>query len=169
MPPHPRLNPSGVCGAASATVLPQRRPVHRGKSRKFCASLPPRTGINGSTVIVVPPGVQDQELPIAAKKARVNQANKLTEPQPQGVLSSFCDIRCQSLAYDRMRPAMSAFGTKRTSTFAQQCLLLGVRRTSRVQSVMSAFDPQETSATKIADAQPLTRRGERRATSRQHN
>src|SRR5262249_42886235 len=54
MPPHLRRNPSGVCGAASATVSPRPRPVHRGKSRKFCASRPPRTEINGSTVLAVP-------------------------------------------------------------------------------------------------------------------
>ena len=30
-------------------------------------------------------GVQDQELPIAAKWAGVNQADKLAAPQPQGV------------------------------------------------------------------------------------
>src|SRR6516162_8307673 len=54
MPPHLRRNPSGVCGVASATVSPRRRPVHRGKLRRFCASRPPRTGINGSTVPAVP-------------------------------------------------------------------------------------------------------------------
>src|SRR3974390_14295 len=64
MPPHGPRNQSGVCGAASATVLPRRRPVHRGISRKFCASSanlfafvsrPPRAGINGSTVLAVRP------------------------------------------------------------------------------------------------------------------
>ena len=52
--------------------------------------------------------LRNEHWPIAAKWAGVNQADKLAAPQLQGVLSSFCDI-------DRMRPAMSAFGTKRTS------------------------------------------------------
>ncbi|MFZ2080104.1 MAG: hypothetical protein WAV38_26345, partial [Xanthobacteraceae bacterium] len=55
---------SGGCGTASATVSPRRRPVHRERAVKFCASSanlfafvsrPPRTGINESTVLAVPP------------------------------------------------------------------------------------------------------------------
>jgi hypothetical protein len=39
----------------------------------------------------------------------------------------------------------SDFGTKRTSPGrAEPCPLLGVERTSRFQSVMSAFDPKRT-------------------------
>src|SRR5262249_36323591 len=38
MPQHVQRNQSGVCAAASATASPRRRPVHRGKSRKFYAS-----------------------------------------------------------------------------------------------------------------------------------
>ena len=40
---------------------------------------------------------------------------------------------------------MSAIGTKRTSIYASQCPLLGVKRTSRGFAAMFANDPERTS------------------------
>jgi len=51
---------------------------------------------------------------------------------------------------------MSAFGTKRTTDTFNQCLLLGVKRTSVAPSQMSAFDPKRTSSQKENRREVLT-------------